>query len=111
MLLSDIKLTIADFLPRFLRLSALVTMELSREARGKEPEAVDDASTPVNMESSPSESGTTSKQAQPSRAWFALLCGLITRAVLEGYVARGWKGAEYAEILMGVGLGIQGVGT
>ncbi|KIJ52413.1 hypothetical protein M422DRAFT_243198 [Sphaerobolus stellatus SS14] len=102
---------LADLLPRFLRLSALVTMELGREARGEEPEVVDDASTPANGESSPSKSGATSKQAQPSRAWFALLCGLITRAVLEGYVARGWKGAEYAEILMGVGLGIQGVGT
>ncbi|KAF8517690.1 hypothetical protein BU17DRAFT_49530 [Hysterangium stoloniferum] len=104
-----------DLLPRFLRLSALVAMELGREARGEEPEAnegKEDAQTDPHL-STPSNSGAAkaSPHALPTRAWFALLCGLITRGVLEGYVARGWKGSEYVEVLMGIGLGIKGVGT
>lgn len=113
---------LADLLPRFLRLSALVAMELGREARGEEPEveeqdieketaSSDDTSTSGCATATSKPGLALSSHAQPSRAWFALLCGLITRAVLEGYVARGWKGAEYAEILMGVGLGIKGFGT
>lgn len=115
---------LADLLPRFLRLSALVAMELGREARGEEPE-VEELQQDIEKEAASSDDTSTSgcgtatfkpglalsSHAQPTRAWFALLCGLITRAVLEGYVARGWKGAEYAEILMGVGLGIKGFGT
>ncbi|GJJ08037.1 hypothetical protein Clacol_002244 [Clathrus columnatus] len=110
---------LADLLPRFLRLSALVAIELGREARGEEPEARSEQEEndiisepavvdPTNVDN---KSSTSPSHAQPTRAWFALLCGLITRAVLEGYLARGWKGADYIEILMGIGLGIKGVGT
>lgn len=114
---------LADMLPKFLRLSALIAIELGREARGEEPEArngqeeTDLRSEAVDSSATMTSTGTdaTSKpstaHAQPTRAWFALLSGLITRAVLEGYVARGWKGADYIEILMGVGLGIRDVGT
>ena len=114
---------LAELIPRFLRLSALVAMELGREARGEEPEANDGQESNVDKPDvseahhSPESAlllspGTRGPfHAQPTRAWFALLCGLLTRAVLEGYVARDWKGAEYAEIILGVGLGIKGIGT
>jgi hypothetical protein len=106
---------LADLLPRFLRLSALVAMELGREARGEEPEANEGKEgAQTDAHSSVSPAGSTAKassHALPTRAWFACLCGLITRGVLEGYMARGWKGSEYVEVLMGIGLGIKGVGT
>lgn len=108
---------LADLLPKFLRLSALVAIELGRESRGEEPEArhggAEEDIRPEAPDSSSANDVKTSSvpHAQPTRAWFALLCGLITRAVLEGYVARGWKGADYIEILMGIGLGIKDVGT
>lgn len=121
---------LAELIPRFMRLSALVAMELGREARGEEPEATangEENNGPVtttadaSCEAPPPEPSSpvvplsplprAASHAQPTRAWFALLCGLLTRAVLEGYVARGWKGAEYAEVLLGVGLGIRGLGT
>lgn len=41
---------------------------------------------------------------RPTREWYALLAGLLTRALLEGYLLRGWKGTQAAEILLGVGL-------
>jgi hypothetical protein len=41
---------------------------------------------------------------QPTREWYALLAGLLTRALLEGYMLRGWKGTQAAEILFSVGL-------
>lgn len=114
---------LADMLPKFLRLSALIAIELAREARGEEPEARNgqegsdlrseavDSSTTMTSTGTDTTSKPCATHAQPTRAWFALLSGLITRAVLEGYVARGWKGADYIEILMGVGLGIRDVGT
>lgn len=107
---------LADLIPRFLRLSALVAMELGREARGEEPEA-NDGKTDNDMSDANSSitpiSPTTRlfSHTEPTRTWFALLCGLLTRAVLEGYVARDWKGPEYAEVLLGIGLGIKGIGT
>ncbi|KAF8588221.1 hypothetical protein K439DRAFT_668773 [Ramaria rubella] len=105
---------LADLIPRFLRLSALVAMELDREARGEEPEANEGPEDDKSEALSASPISPTTRafsHAQPTRTWFALLCGLLTRAVLEGYVARGWKGPEYVEVLMGVGLGIKGIGT
>jgi hypothetical protein len=43
---------------------------------------------------------------QPSREWYMLLAGLLTRAVLEGYLTAGWKGSEAVECLLTVGLGV-----
>ena len=40
----------------------------------------------------------------PTREWYALLAGLLTRAVMEGYLLRGWTGTHAAEVLFGVGL-------
>lgn len=43
-------------------------------------------------------------QITPTREWYALLAGLLTRAVLEGYLLHGWTGTHAAEVLFGVGL-------
>jgi hypothetical protein len=44
------------------------------------------------------------RRAGPTREWYALLAGLLTRAVLEGYLLKGWKGASAAETLLSLGL-------
>ncbi|KAK0469520.1 uncharacterized protein EV420DRAFT_1633943 [Desarmillaria tabescens] len=43
---------------------------------------------------------------RPSRQWYMLLAGLLTRAVLEGYLTDGWRGSHAVECLLTVGLGI-----
>ena len=48
---------------------------------------------------------STAGDARPTRAWYALLCGIITRAVLEGYIRGRWKGPDPLEVLFGLGLG------
>lgn len=57
--------------------------------------------TPVPVHLQPSTIG----DARPTRAWYALLCGIVTRAVLEGYIRGQWKGADPLEVLFGLGLG------
>ncbi|TEB11615.1 hypothetical protein FA13DRAFT_989400 [Coprinellus micaceus] len=44
---------------------------------------------------------------QPTREWYLLLAGLLTRAVLEGYLTAGWSGIGCLECLMGVGVGVK----
>ncbi|TFK27952.1 hypothetical protein FA15DRAFT_665966 [Coprinopsis marcescibilis] len=43
---------------------------------------------------------------KPTREWYMLLAGLLTRAVLEGYLTAGWRGVEAAECLLLLGLGV-----
>lgn len=43
---------------------------------------------------------------RPSREWYMLLAGLLTRAVLEGYFTAGWNGLQAVQCLLLVGLGI-----
>jgi len=43
---------------------------------------------------------------RPSREWYMLLAGLLTRAVLEGYLTAGWSGLNALQCLLLVGLGI-----
>lgn len=40
----------------------------------------------------------------PTSEWYALFAGLLTRAVLEGYLLKGWKGTWAAETLLSLGL-------
>ncbi|KAJ7193911.1 hypothetical protein GGX14DRAFT_587272 [Mycena pura] len=42
----------------------------------------------------------------PSREWYLLLAGLLTRAVLEGYLTAGWRGPDAVDCLLKVGLDI-----
>jgi hypothetical protein len=44
------------------------------------------------------------RQAGPTREWYALLAGLLTRAVLQGYLLKGWDGTWAAETLLSLGL-------
>ncbi|KAF9447400.1 hypothetical protein P691DRAFT_760802 [Macrolepiota fuliginosa MF-IS2] len=114
---------LSKLIPRFLRLSALVAEELGQEARDEWESAGNTTSVP----SSPVISRAVSKGKEreedkkeerrmrdnalsPTREWYMLLAGLLTRAVLEGYLTAGWRGAEPAECLLLVGMGIGGQG-
>src|SRR5260370_39252920 len=46
------------------------------------------------------------KALRPSREWYMLLAGLLTSAVLEGYLTAGWSGLQAVQCLLLVGLGI-----
>ncbi|KAI0925627.1 hypothetical protein AcV5_008312 [Taiwanofungus camphoratus] len=124
---------IAELLVRFMRISALVAMELGREAmedrasvdggerRDDDPSALAHASSstasrpmPMSPQTSPRtlvqrhlpDAGLYYYTLRPSREWYFLLAGLLTRAVLEGYMSAGWRSVEPLEVLLGVGLGI-----
>lgn len=112
---------LVELIPRFLRLSALVAVELGREL-GEEtygvlqPEPVetrtaDEASIPTPCSPStmsPKRRHVSEVEAaplSPSLEWYMLLGGLLTRAALEGYLTGGWRGADAAECLLSVGRG------
>jgi hypothetical protein len=126
---------LAVLIPRFVRLSALVACELGSEARDEEserardgggggasPERIwereeDERTQRGNMSSSPSSIRTVNSVTlarhrlyanalRPSREWYMLLAGLLTRAVLEGYLTARWRGLEPVECLLMVGQGI-----
>ncbi|KAI9439694.1 hypothetical protein H4582DRAFT_1942296 [Lactarius indigo] len=82
---------LAELIPRFLRLSALVALELGRE---------------VGTTTSAEDIGA--KALVPTAEWYLLLAGLLTCAVLEGYLTAGWAGLAPMQVLLGVGLGSAG---
>ena len=140
---------LVDLIQRFLKLSALVAMELGLEAeergsvgapqwntneqnqtssplkgkgRAASTSSFDPRSptpSPAQQQSNPSPSGQGSGSdngekmqmqyyaLRPSSEWYGLCAGLLTRAVLEGYVCGGWKGLGALETLMKVGLGLR----
>ncbi|KAH9025522.1 hypothetical protein EDB85DRAFT_2092808 [Lactarius pseudohatsudake] len=79
---------LAEHIPRFLRLSALVALELGRE---------------VGTTAGAEDIGA--KALVPTAEWYLLLAGLLTCAVLEGYLTAGWAGLAPVQVLLGVGLG------
>jgi hypothetical protein len=79
---------LAELIPRFLRLSALIALELGREACASA--GVEDVG---------------AKALVPTSEWYLLLAGLLTCAVLEGYLTAGWTGLAPVQVLLGVGLG------
>ncbi|KAH9945110.1 uncharacterized protein BXZ73DRAFT_86668 [Epithele typhae] len=121
---------LSELIPRFMRLSALVAMELGREAtedRASVDGGRDDDGgsahlngnapptpgrpAPMSPQTSPRASTTQRTDSsvffnalRPSREWYYLFAGLLTRAVLEGYLTGHWRGIEPLEILLGVGL-------
>ena len=126
---------LSKLIPRFIRLSALVAAELGREARGEEEEVGDNGrdnnklresttttttggggpSANWNMGAPPPSPMTPRIQLQnrmfenalrPSLEWYMLLAGLLTRAVLEGYLTAGWSGIQAIQCLLLVGLGL-----
>lgn len=115
---------LSKLVPRFLRLSALVAAELGQEARddAEWESSGNPASTPPSPVASRAIPPTHSKGKQkdegdedknmldnalrPTREWYMLLAGLLTRAVLEGYLSAGWRGIKPAECLLMMGIGI-----
>lgn len=53
--------------------------------------------------SSSKKSKAPSPVARPTREWYALLAGLLTRALLEGYLLRNWRGTSAAEVVLNIG--------
>ncbi|KAH7920237.1 hypothetical protein BV22DRAFT_1040074 [Leucogyrophana mollusca] len=110
---------LSELIPRFVRLSALVAMELGQELGDEEygePEGdwMRERSTSEGSYAVPT-SPYMSRRPQievdapplrPSREWYMLLAGLLTRAALEGYLTGGWRGLDAAECLLSVGLGM-----
>lgn len=43
---------------------------------------------------------------RPSREWYMLLAGLLTRAALEGYLTAHWRGSDAVECLLTCGLSV-----
>ena len=112
---------LVEFIPRFLRLSALVAVELGREL-GEETYGIlqsepvdsrtaDEASIPTPCSPSTMSpkrvriSEVEAAPLPPSLEWYMLLGGLLTRAALEGYLTNGWRGADAAECLLSIGRG------
>ncbi|KAH9957108.1 hypothetical protein BC827DRAFT_1157424 [Russula dissimulans] len=79
---------LTELIPRFVRLSALVALELGREVGVEEIRP----------------NGSRAALA-PTTQWYFLLAGMLTRAVLEGYLNAGWTGLAPVRLLLGVGLG------
>jgi hypothetical protein len=124
---------LAGMLPRFLRLSALIATELGSEEEMGITERERDWVVETDDERVEKEqgqagivypestrtnvSGTSGSNAgssrgrvspyvlRPTREWYLLLAGLLTRAALEGYMINGWRGTEPLECLLMVGLG------
>ena len=117
---------LSKLIPRFIRLSALVAAELGREARGEEEEVGDNGREKLRESSGSANWNTGAPQPppspmtpriqlqtrmfenalRPSLEWYMLLAGLLTRAVLEGYLTAGWNGLQAIQCLLLVGLGL-----
>jgi len=77
-----------ELISRFVRLSALVALELGREVGVEEIRPNGSRAALV-----------------PTTQWYFLLAGMLTRAVLEGYLSAGWTGLAPVQVLFGVGVG------
>ncbi|KAF9001530.1 hypothetical protein BDQ17DRAFT_1426489 [Cyathus striatus] len=108
---------LSRLIPRFVRLSALVAAELGREMGGEGSES--SGSEAGGFEMLPESGDESVRDAvraagnkffdaalRPTREWYMLLAGLLTRAVLEGYLTAGWRGSKPMECLLTFGLGI-----
>ncbi|ETW83342.1 hypothetical protein HETIRDRAFT_474499, partial [Heterobasidion irregulare TC 32-1] len=107
---------LSELIARFVRLSALVSLELGREAGVGVSSGYDDASDEAQGHGQGREAGSAAKGAyaralRPAREWYMLLAGLLTRAVLEGYLSAGWRQLAPVQVLMGVGLGLGDAGA
>ena len=90
---------LAELIPRFVRLSALVALELRREVGGSEEIGLGSGS------GSGSGHGHSRAAVVPTVQWYFLLAGLLTRAALEGYLTARWRGLAPLQVLLGFGLG------
>lgn len=107
---------LSELIARFVRLSALVSLELGREAGVGVSSGYDDVNDEAQGHGQGREAGSAAKGAyaralRPAREWYMLLAGLLTRAVLEGYLSAGWRQLAPVQVLMGVGLGLGDAGA
>ncbi|KAF8072053.1 hypothetical protein FPV67DRAFT_1667497 [Lyophyllum atratum] len=128
---------LSELIPRFIRLSALVAVELAMEAKDEQDDT-NSARTdhyagsdrewgqthhrrgssgdfsPLPGPMSPTTARAVSQAhdraydlaLRPTREWYLLLTGLLTRAALEGYLTAGWRGSQAVECLLTVGMGM-----
>lgn len=106
---------LSELIPRFLRLSALVATELGqelgddeceRESQGERSVRAPSASPQSSMHARKAQSESEASPLRPSRDWYMLFAGLLTRAALEGYLTGGWRGPAAASCLLSVGIGM-----
>ena len=117
---------LTSLIPRFLRLSALVAAELGREAKDEEQEREAKAADASGRQASEANGSSVDGESEasgsqdiriydiafrPTREWYMLFAGLLTRAVLEGYLTAGWRGSQAVECLLTVGLGLEDAGA
>jgi hypothetical protein len=101
---------LTGLIPRFVRLSALVALELGREV-GAEEAGPGSGSGPNNNNNSQKQKavGLAGTALVPTVQWYLLLAGLLTCAVFEGYLTAEWRGLEPLQVLLGFGLGGAGI--
>ena len=101
---------LTGLIPRFVRLSALVAVELGRdigaEATGLGSGIRSGTSTNNN---DGQRVAAPAPALVPTVQWYLLLAGLLTRAVFEGYLTAEWRGLEPLQVLLGFGLGGAGI--
>jgi hypothetical protein len=95
---------LTGLIPRFVRLSALVALELGREigAEATGPGSGTSSASGTNNNDGPR---VPVPALVPTVQWYLLLAGLLTRAVFEGYLTAEWRGLEPLKVLLGFGLG------
>lgn len=97
---------LTGLIPRFVRLSALVALELGREVGAEETGLGTGAGSGAsNNDRQRATAAPTGTALVPTVQWYLLLAGLLTRAVFEGYLAAEWRGLEPLKVLLGFGLG------
>jgi hypothetical protein len=93
---------LTGLIPRFVRLSALVALELGREIGA---EATGSGSGSGTNNNDGQRAAAPAPALVPTVQWYLLLAGLLTRAVFEGYLTAEWRGPEPLHVLLGFGLG------
>ena len=88
---------LTGLIPRFVRLSALVAIELGREIGAE--------ATGSGTNKNDGQRAAAPAPLVPTVQWYLLLADLLTRAVFEGYLTAEWRGLEPLQVLLGFGLG------
>lgn len=100
---------LTGLIPRFVRLSALVALELGREIGAEATGSGSGSVSGTNNNDDQKAAAPAGTALVPTVQWYLLLVGLLTRAVFEGYLTAEWRGLEPLRVLLGFGLG--GVAT
>jgi len=98
---------LTGLIPRFVRLSALVALELGREVGAEEagPGSGSGPNNNNNHSQKQKAAALAGTAIVPTVQWYLLLAGLLTCAVFEGYLTAEWRGLEPLQVLLGFGLG------